>query len=118
MNRVRVLLICLAAAVLTAGAGFVFGVIPLTRGQDSARPPCAQLPDRRSVVDAVAAHEDLATRMRQVGPGVQVTVASPCANQPDRALVSIKYTTDAEREGVAAILQHEGFGVAAELVKK
>lgn len=56
--------------------------------------------------------------MRQVGPGVQVAVASPCAGQPDQALVSIKYTTDAERVGVAAILQHEGFGVAAELVKK
>jgi len=116
--RVRVLLACLFVAALTVGAGFIFGVIPLTRGQDSARPPCAQLPNRQAVVDAVAAHEDLATRMRQVGPGVQVAVASPCAGQPDQALVSIKYTTDAERVGVAAILQHEGFGVAAELVKK
>jgi len=118
VNRVRVLLICLFAAVLTVGAGAVFGVRPWSRGYESARPPCEQLPNRASVVDAVAAHEDLVTRIRDVGPGVQVAVATPCAGQPDRAIVSIKYTTDAEWKGVDALLRQEGFGVAAELVTK
>jgi hypothetical protein len=112
---------CLLAVVLIVGAGLltgglVAGVGPLSRGHDSARPPCEQLPDKQAVVDAVASHEDLVTRIREVGPGVKVEVATPCDDQPDRAIVSITYTTDAEREGVDAILGQEGFGVAAELV--
>ena len=108
---------CLFAAVLTAGAGVMSGAIPLTRGHDSARPPCEQLPNRKAVVDAVASHEDLATRIQHVGPGVKVDVATPCAGQPDRGIVSITYTTDAERKDVGAILRHESFGVAVELVR-
>ena len=122
MNRVSVFLLCLFGALLIvgaiAGAGLSSGVIPLSRGRDSARPPCKRLPDRKSVVDAVASREDLVARIRSVGPGVKVDVATPCEGQPDKAIVSIKYTTDAEWEGVNTILRQEGFGVALELVSK
>lgn len=116
MNPVRVILLCLFGVVVIAGAGVMSGVIPLSRGNDSARPPCEQLPNRKSVVDAVASHEDLVTRIQNVGSGVKVEAATPCKGQPDRAIVRIKYTTDTERKGVDAILREEGFGVAAELV--
>jgi len=47
---------------------------------------------------------------------VAVDVATPCDDQPDRAIVRITYATDDEWEGVDAILTQEGFGVAVELV--
>jgi uncharacterized protein YebE (UPF0316 family) len=118
VNRVRVLLICLSAVVVTVGAGAVFGVLPWATGYKSARPPCEQLPNRSVIVDAVAAHEDLVTRIRNVGPGVTIAVAAPCEGQPDRAIVHITFATDAERKGVDAILRQDGFGVTVELVKK
>jgi hypothetical protein len=107
----------LLSALLIVGAGVAFGVAPLSGGRDSARPPCEQLPDRESVADAVASHEDLVARIQNVGPGVEVGVATPCEGQPDRAIIRITYTTNNEREGVDAILQQEkGFGVPVELV--
>ena len=121
MNRVSVFLLCLFGlclfgTFLIVGAGAGAGVIPLLRGHDSAHPPCEQLPNRKSVVDAMASHDDLVTRIQSVGPGVKVNVATPCEGQPDRAIVSITYTTDTERKGVEAILQQEWFGVPVELV--
>ncbi len=123
MNRLGVFVLSLLGALVlvaalgAAGAGVLPGVIPLLRGHDSARPPCEQLPDRQSVVDAVASHQDLVTRIHNVGPGVEVDVATPCEDQPDRAIVRITYATDDEWKGVDAILRRdEGFGVAVELV--
>lgn len=107
---------CLFGVLLIVGAGVAFGLAPMLGGRDSARPPCGQLPDRKSVVDAIASHEDLAGRIQKAGPGVKVAVATPCEGQPDRAIVRIRYTTDTEREGVDAVLRQEGFGVPAELV--
>lgn len=121
MKRANVFLLCLFGALLIVGAGVLLGFTPglaqFLRGRDSARPPCGQLPDRKSVVDAVASHEDLVIRVTNVGPGVEVGVATPCEDQPDRAIVRIKYATGAERKGVDAILRQEGFGAPAELVK-
>lgn len=92
-------------------------MVPLFGESDSARPPCEQLPDRKSVEDAVASHEDLVTRIENVGSGVKVGAATPCEGQPDKAIVRIGYTTGTEREGVDAILrQEQGFGVPVELV--
>lgn len=116
MNRVKVFLICIFGVLLVVSAGVLLGVAPSFGGGDSARPPCEQLPDRKKVADAVASHEDLVTRIQNVGSEVKVNVATPCAGQPDRAIVRITYTTNAEQEGVDAILQREGFGVPAELV--
>ncbi len=116
MDRSRVFLLCLVGALLMAGAVVLTGVIPLSRGHDSARPPCEQLPDRQSVADAMASHQDLVTRIQNVGPGVKIKIATPCKGQPDRAIVRITYTTDTEWKGVDALLRQEGFGVAAELV--
>lgn len=116
MNRAKILLFCLVGVLLVTGSGVAFGLVPLFGGDDSARPPCEQLPDRKSVEDAVASHEDLVARIQKVGPGVKVDVATPCEGQPYRAIVRIKYTTDTEWKGVDAILQQEGFGVPVELV--
>lgn len=89
----------------------------LAGGRDSARPPCEQLPNKKSVADAVASHEELASRIRNVGPGVEIAVATPCEGQPDRAIVRIGYSTDTEWESVNTILRRtEGFGVPVELV--
>jgi hypothetical protein len=111
-----VILAALVVVLLIAGAGLLSGVDPFPLGRDSERPPCDQLPDRQTVADALASHQDLATRIRAVGPGVTVEVATPCDDQPDRAILRITYGTDDEWEGVDAILTQEGFGVAVELV--
>jgi len=120
VNRGGVFLLCLIGALLVlmtvAGAGLLSGVDPFPLGRDSERPPCEQLPDRQSVEDALASHGNLVTRIQDVGPGVAVDVATPCDDQPDRAIVRITYATDDEWEGVDAILTQEGFGVAVELV--
>lgn len=106
----------IGGALAIAGAGMFPDLNPWSRGHDSSRPPCDQLPDRQAVVDALASHEELATRIQDVGPGVTVEVATPCDDQPDRAIVRITYETDDEWEGVDAIIREEGFGVAVELV--
>jgi hypothetical protein len=116
LNRGSVFLVCLVGTLLIVGAVLLSGVVPLSRGHDSARPPCEQLPDRQLVADVVASHEDLVTPIRNVGPGVKIVIATPCESQPDRAIVSITYTTEKEWEGVHAILGQEGFGVAVGLV--
>lgn len=119
MNRVKIIIvICVIGAAVMAAAGLVLsGVIPLSNRQDSARPPCEQLLHKDAVVAAMAQHKDLVSRIQSVGSGVKVDVGTPCKGQPDRALVSISYTTDAEQKGVDAILRDDGFGVPAELVK-
>lgn len=120
MKGVSVFLVCLAGVLLilvaVAGAGLRPGVGPWSSGRDSGRPPCEQLPDRQSAVNALAAHENLVRRIEDVGPGVTVDVATPCRDQPDRAIVRITYATEDEWRGVDAILRQEGFGVAVELV--
>lgn len=110
-------LLGLLGVLLMAGAGVATGVVPLSGSGDSARPPCEQLPGIKSVEDAVASHEDLVTRIQDVGPGVKVDVATPCEGQPDKAIIRVVYDTDNEWEGVNDILQHaNGFGAPVELV--
>lgn len=116
MTRVHVSLVVVVVVLLIVGTALLSGVDPFPLGRDSERPPCDQLPDKQTVADAIASHEDLATRIREVGPGVTVDVATPCDDRPDRAIVRITYATDDEWEGVDAILTQEGFGVAVELV--
>jgi hypothetical protein len=112
-----VFLLILLGALLVAAAALLAGVDPLPLGRDSTRLPCEQLPDRQTVADAIAAHQELVTRIERVGPGVTVEVATPCDDSPDWAIVRITYTTDAEREGVDTILRDAlGFGVPVELV--
>lgn len=117
MNRIKVLLLSLFGVLLIVGAGVATGVVPLSTSRDSARPPCEKLPDKESVVDAVASHEDLVARIQDVGPGVKVDAATPCEGQPDKAIIRVVYETDNEWEGVNDILQHaNGFGAPVELV--
>lgn len=120
MKGVGVILVCLAGVLLVlvavAGAGLRPDMGPWSSGRDSGRPPCEQLPDRQAVVDALASHGELVRRMEDIGPGVTVDVATPCDDQPDRAIVRITYATEDEWRGVDAILRQEGFAVAVELI--
>lgn len=118
MKPARIILVCLVGVLIVLGVALATGSVPLLGGDDSARPPCEQLPSRQSVADAVASRQALVTRIEDVGSGVKVEVATPCQGQQDRAIVSVKYTTDAEREGVDAVLRQDGFGVALELVSQ
>jgi hypothetical protein len=110
----------IAAAVGAASVGLAValgGIGPLT-GSDVARPACHQLPNRTEVVAALADHPGLTTRIEAAGDGVHVTSTTPCADEPDRALVTITYRTSSERAKVDHILTtQDGFGVPAELVK-
>lgn len=117
LNRARVFLSVLIGILLIGGVGVALGVGSLLGSRDSARPPCEQLPDRESVENAVASHDDLATRIQNVGPGVKVETATPCEDQPDKAIIRIEYETNDEWEDINAILQQEdGFGAPVELV--
>jgi hypothetical protein len=102
---------------IVAGIAALAGVNPLDNGRDSTRPPCAQLPDRQAVDDALASHQDLVTRIEAVGSDVEVGVATPCDEPPDRAIIRITYQSDDEWDGIQAILTQEGFGVAVEVVE-
>jgi hypothetical protein len=102
---------------VVGGALLMSGVIPLSQGEDSARPPCDQLPSVQAVNDAVASHQELIARIEKVGQGVKVGVGKPCGGQTDRAIVHIEYAAAAERKDVDAILQNDSFGVPVELVK-
>jgi hypothetical protein len=67
---------------------------------------------------ALAANRDLTARIEAVGPGVRVTRTSPCADQPDRALVTITCRTSIERTRVDHVLTTaDGFGVPVVLVE-
>jgi hypothetical protein len=116
LKGLRVLLICLVAVALIVGVGLLSGMIPRTSEYDAVRPPCERLPDRQTALDAVASHQDLVRQLEDAGPGVTVDVATPCDDQPDRAVIRITYTNDDEGQGIRDILGQEGFGVAVEVV--
>jgi hypothetical protein len=117
MKPRNVVAVLVLGAILLAGGAVAAGILPW--GDASTRPPCEQLPDRNSVTSAVASHQGLVARIESVGPGVKVDVATPCKDQPERAIVSLKYKTEAERKGIEALLrQEDGFGVELELVKR
>lgn len=116
MNRAGVVVAVLVVALLVVGAVLLSGVFPRTSEYDAVRPPCERLPDRQTALDAVASHQDLVRQLQDAGPGVTVDVATPCDDQPDRAVIRIAYTNDDEGRGIRDILGQEGFGVAVEVV--
>lgn len=118
MKRDHVLLIVVLVAILVVvgGAGAVTGIVPIKRGHDSARPPCDQLPDRQTIARAIETHGDLVDRFETIGPGVRVEVATPCKDDPDRAIVRVTYGTDEEWKDIDAILTENGFGVPVEVI--
>lgn len=93
------------------------GVISLPGQTEAARPPCNELPNSKQVNDALAQHKSVVKDIEASGPGVSVSVANPCQDQTDRALLSITYRTDTERGAVEAVLQRGELGIPAVLVK-
>lgn len=118
MKRRAVWAIAGAVGVTLVGLAIMLGgVVPL-RAPDVTRPACSELPSGTAVSSSLADHPDLTAQIEAVGAGVHVTSTSPCSDQPDRALVTITYRTNAERTGVDHILTTaDGFGVPVELVK-
>ena len=118
MKTAKVVPLGVLGILIIGGALLMSGVIPLSRGEDSARPPCDQLPSVQTVNGAVASHQELIARIEDVGQGVKVGVGRPCGDQTDRAIVRIEYAAADERKDVDAILQNDdGFGVPVELGK-
>lgn len=117
MKRAMSLLIALGAAALLAIALLSTGVLPIPGQQAAPHPPCAELPTRTEVADALTEHDDLVTQIQSVGAQVSVDVGSPCADQPDRALVRITYDDEAERDRIDSIMERSGFGVPAQVIE-
>jgi hypothetical protein len=113
----KVAVLCVIGILILGGVLLMSGVIPLSRGEDSARPPCDQFPSVQAVNGALASHQELIARIEKVGPGVKVSVGKPCGGESDRAIVHIEYAAGDERKGVDAILRNDSFGVPVELVK-
>jgi len=107
----------LAVGAVIAVAAIALGVIrPPITGKASSL-PCEQLFNRTTVEQALAQHADLVNRLRGAGSGVSVSLASPCAHEPDKAMVSIRYTTADEQKAIDTIMRRDGFGVPAQLAK-
>jgi hypothetical protein len=117
LKTAKVVALGVIGILIVGGALLMSGVIPLSRGEDSARPPCDQLPSVQAVTGAVASHQELIAQIEKVGRGVKVSVAKPCGDQTDQAIVRIEYAAADERKDVDAILRNDGFGVPVQLVK-
>lgn len=104
-------------AVLAVGL-LVSGVIPVP-GQDAApHPPCADLPSRAEVDDALAQNPGLVEEIEGIGSSVSVEVGEPCDDQPDRGLVRITYRSDDQRAAIDTLLQEQTFGVPAQVIQR
>lgn len=111
------LIVTAAGFFLFAGGGMLLDRIPFPGKQDYARPPCEKLLSKETVEKAFSSRQDLVARLQDVGPGVKVEVATPCADQPEKALIRIWFKTKAEEEGISAILNKDSFKVHVEPVK-
>ncbi len=112
-SRKLVLIVGSVAAVVIAG--LATGFIRAPFGNRDSRPPCDQLPTRDAADLALHTHAGITERIVKIGNTVSVAVALPCGSQ-DRAILLIRYASDAQREAIQAVLQDGGFGVPVELV--
>ena len=118
MKRSAVWVMTGAGGVALVGLAIVMGGVGPLHAPDVTRPACSELPSKSAVSTALADHPDLTAQIEAVGAGVHITSTSPCSDQPDRALVTITYGTNAEHAGVDHILTTaDGFGVPVELIK-
>ena len=99
------------AAVVVLGAGF-------SRSTD-AHPPCDQLPTVAAAAAGLAGNQGLAEQIKALHDGIAVEVGTPCADEPDRALIMVSYSERSERDAIRDVLKHgDGFGVPVHLVKR
>lgn len=116
MRRSTGWFILAAAALLAAVLAIVFGVTQPLTSPDVARPPCDQLPRQADVAQALDSHRDLVAQIEAIGEPVHVTNDAPCTGQPEKALVTISYHTEDERQAIDHILTtQDGFGVPVQL---
>lgn len=116
MKRSTGWLVLIGAALLAAALAVVLGVIQPLTSPDVARPPCDQLPHRADVARALDGNRALVDQIEATGGTVHVTNDTPCADQPDKALVMISYHSEDEREAIDRILTtQDGFGVPVQL---
>ena len=107
----------LAVGAVIAVAAMALGVIRPPIAGKAPSLPCEQLSDRTTVEQALAQHADLVNRLHGAGVSVSVSLATPCASEPDKAMVSIRYTTADEQVAIDTIMRRDGFGVPAQLAK-
>lgn len=106
-----------AACAVVATLAVVLGAVG-PPGSTVVRPPCDRLPQRTQVESALAEHADLVRALEATGSGVGVRAGRPCADDPDRSLVTVTWSSGAEREAVDRLLtRSDGFGVPVEVVR-
>jgi hypothetical protein len=104
--------------VVILGLGLALSGVIHIPGRGTTHPPCNQLPARGAVESALAANDELVRQIEATGSEVDVRVATPCKNDPDRALVGVRYSSGSEKAAIEKILQTEdGFGVPLDLIK-
>lgn len=78
---------------------------------------CSMLQSPDEVSQALANHEDLTHRFEGIGEGVEVSQTSACDGE--KAIISISYVSDAEKDSIERLLADGPYyGSAVELVKK
>lgn len=107
---------------LVAAAGVAVGVAAVGLGgvwpsSGDTIPACSQLPTAARASEALRMHQALTEELEALGGGISVEVGTPCGAGQDRALVSVSYASDGERDEIRRLLERrDGFGVPVRLV--
>lgn len=116
MNLKRVLVIVAALAVVAVAVLAWLGYFNSLFGPKYAAPPCAQLPGKARVTEAIAQRGNLVDRL--TGAGGEVVAGSPCEDK-DKSLVTVRVSTDEAETAVGEVLGNsEGFGVPATIERR
>lgn len=106
-----------AALLLGVAALVLFGGMFST--SSDAHPPCDQLPTVAEATAGLASNPGLADEIKALGDGIAVEVGKPCSDRQDRALITVTYDSESEREAIGGLLaRRDGFGVPVHLVKR
>lgn len=82
-------------------------------------PPCEQLPTVAEANKALASHQDLVKEIESVSDDIAVEVGKPCADDLDRGLIIVRYSSKSERDAISDLLsRRNGFGAPVHLVKR
>lgn len=107
----------LIVAVVTIAAASIFALIAtghFGHGKTFTIPACDSLPTYAAAQEAFAKNQETVQKLRELGPGVEVLVSKQCGDA-DRGIVTIRFATDAEKNGITAITNGPTFGVPLQL---